>query len=420
MPAKRQKEKITARYFNWLLGARSGIFFADGRSNSPHQVGRHSLGTRDRRDALEQLARLDLVKAVEFGLADAALLSELKEKRLGLEEGKNLYLTHVERPPVLGGASKSTAKRYRAVFAKFIDFARQEGVRHWQDVSKKLLEAYGAWLDDRDYASASEYLELTTIKQTMKWLAEEKHIPSSCLFILPLEKPKGTTTYCYKPDEVQAIVDYCLTRNDLNWLGEIVIALATTGLRIGELANLHWDDFDFAANVLRITDVRHRAAKSDRENARSTKSHCDRSLPLRPELAERLINKTRSHDDRVFHGPQGGILKPDTVRTALIRDVLTPLAAKFPAVRGRRSFRSGRLHSFRHFFCSVSATNGVPEQMLMRWLGHHDSKMVRHYYHLHDKPSQEQMARLEFVKVNRPSRVLGDPLLSRSSKDGGE
>jgi hypothetical protein len=33
---------------------------------------------------------------------------------------------------------------------------------------------------------------------------------------------------------------------------------------------------------------------------------------------------------------------------------------------------------------------------VMRWLGHRDSAMVRHYYHLHDDEAQRQMKRLQF------------------------
>jgi integrase len=397
MPAKRKKEKIAGHYFTWLLGSRNGVFFADGRSNHPHQVGRHSLGTCDRQEAMEQLKRLDLVKAVEFGLADRSQLNAESEEAISLEKGRDLYLKHVERPPVLGGTGKSTAKRYRPVFAKFIPFALEEGVRTWQSVSKRLLEAYGAWLDDQDYAPASEYLELTTLKQAMKWLAEDKLIPSTCLFAMHLEKPKGTTTYCYQREEVDAMVEHCFAQPALNWLGEVIIALATTGLRISELASLRWDDFDFAANAIRLTDTRHRAVKTERDKASATKSHRDRSLPMRPELRTVLETKTRHKDGRVFHGPLGGVLKPDTIRNILIREVLEPLAERFPPAPGRKSFRDGRLHSFRHYFCSMSATNNVPEQILMSWLGHQDSKMVRHYYHLHDAPSQAHMARTEFI-----------------------
>ena len=31
----------------------------------------------------------------------------------------------------------------------------------------------------------------------------------------------------------------------------------------------------------------------------------------------------------------------------------------------------------------------------MEWLGHQDSEMVRHYYHLHDDEARRQMARLD-------------------------
>jgi integrase len=82
--------------------------------------------------------------------------------------------------------------------------------------------------------------------------------------------------------------------------------------------------------------------------------------------------------------------------------VLTPLAERFPTRAGGTGFIDGRLHSFRHFFCSLSANSGVPEQVLMTWLGHRDSKMVRHYYHLHPEEAQRQMARIRFLGKAAP------------------
>ena len=91
------------------------------------------------------------------------------------------------------------------------------------------------------------------------------------------------------------------------------------------------------------------------------------------------------------------MLKPDTVRINLIRDVLTPLAEKFPATIGVDGFTDGRLHSFRHYFCSICAGSNVPEQVVKEWLGHADSRMVRHYFHLHDDEAQRQMRRVDFL-----------------------
>ena len=38
-------------------------------------------------------------------------------------------------------------------------------------------------------------------------------------------------------------------------------------------------------------------------------------------------------------------------------------------------------------------------QMVMDWLGHQDSRMVRYYYHLADQRSQDEMKRLTFVNT---------------------
>ena len=82
----------------------------------------------------------------------------------------------------------------------------------------------------------------------------------------------------------------------------------------------------------------------------------------------------------IFHGPRGGALKPDTVRRILIRDVLTPLAKRFPKPADEPlGFVDGSLHSCRHNFCSVCARS-VTEQVAMSWLGHSSSKMLRYYF----------------------------------------
>jgi hypothetical protein len=167
MPAKRQKERIVGTYFVWLLGRRGGVYYADGRSNRLN-AGRHSLGTKGYNEALEALEQLDLVKAVQLGLADRAALAAARPDQLSLAEARRLYQEHVKRPRVVGGACPASAKRYRAVFDKFEPFARHKGITAWNQVTHRTLEAYAAYLDDNGYAYATEYLEPTTLKQVNK------------------------------------------------------------------------------------------------------------------------------------------------------------------------------------------------------------------------------------------------------------
>jgi len=100
MPRKPEKEQVSGEFFRWLLGTRNGVYYADGRSGNPLNVGRHSLATRDRQEALERLHRLDLVKTVELGLAKEDVLKNRQETLLPLQDGQQRYLQFVSRPPV--------------------------------------------------------------------------------------------------------------------------------------------------------------------------------------------------------------------------------------------------------------------------------------------------------------------------------
>lgn len=395
MPAKRKKERVTGAYFVWLLGQRGGVYYADGRSNKAN-AGRHSLGSRDRAEALDALKQLDLVRAVELGLADRSALAAPRPELLSLAEGRRLYLEHASRPRVVGGARPSSVKRYRPVFEKFESFAQGEGLATWNQVTARTLEAYAAHLDGEGYADATEYLELTTLKQVVKWLVEADHLPPSCLIRLPLNKPQGTTTYCWRPEEVRAIILTCRQDPELGWLGDALVALSCTGLRISELASLRRSDIDWEKNLIRLTDESARGRRR-KEKLRQTKSGRSRAFPIHEDLKSVLGGMEVAADGLVFHGPRGGRLKPDTVRQILVRDVLRPLTERFPTPAGEVGFADGRLHSFRHFFCSTCANSSVPEQVVMEWLGHRDSAMVRHYYHLHDEEAQRQMKRLDFL-----------------------
>jgi integrase len=396
MPKKSTKEKVVGRYFTWLLFERDGVWYADGRSNRP-AAGRHSLGTRGRSEALGAVRRLDVVRAVDLGLADRSELAPGQPAALTLEAGWDLYRRHADRARIAGGAKPKSVARYKAVFDKFLPFARREAVAAWGGVTTRVLEGYAAWLDGEGYAYRTEYLELTTLKQCANWLRKAGHLPAGPAIELSLRKPTGTDTYCWRPEEVAAIVAHCRATPDLHWLGDVATALASTGLRISELAGLRTTDVGPAANVIRLTDETTVAPAKAGDSRRLTKNSRGRSLPISAELREVLGRLPASPDGLLFHGPRGGRLKPDTARGVLVRSVLAPLAGRFPSPQSGPGFADGRLHSFRHYFCSQCATSGVPELAVMDWLGHQSSGMVRHYFHLHDRQAQEQMARVTFV-----------------------
>jgi integrase len=405
MPQKRKHDVVTAQFFTWKLWRRGGVYQADGRTNSVN-AGRHSLDTRDRNEALASLRQLDLTMAVELGLADKKMLLEANTTMLDLEQGRSLYMGNISVPEVAGGASKAAQKRYRAVLDKFVPYAQGHGVAGWGQVTRRLLQEYSAWLEDDGYADRTIYLEITTLKQLVKFLVEEGHLPETCRIVLPMTKPNDSPTYCYTDQEVKAMVNFCMKREELVWLGQVLVGLARTGARISELANLRWTDVDADKNNIRIANDP--SGRKGHAKRRRTKNRRDRSFPIHTDFLAVLDVLPRHSDGRVFHGPLGGLLKPDTVRNNLTDKVLPAVAAVIREQGGETEIERGRLHSFRHYFCSFCANNNTPMQMVMDWLGHRDSGMVRYYYHLSDPQAQKEMKRLSSIAAAPGSEARGD------------
>lgn len=382
MPRKAKYESIQARYFRWrIMPKRYGVWYADGRSNQP-SVGRHSLGTKNKDEAFRLLHQLDAKMAVRQGLADPAILEADRGESLTIMEGAEAYLQHVGRPTVAGGASKSTLKRYKPVFDKFTRYATDEGVQTWDSVSKRLVEGYASWLDDNGYAYRTEYLELTTIKQAIHWLADEGLIPVRCIFKLPLQKPDGSPTYCYSQAEVRAMISYCAAAPKLLWLGRVICTLAYTGMRIGELAQLEWRDIDLDDGVIHVRDESRGATRRGDNGDRTTKSRRSRVVPIHRDLRRAFGELDPDRQGRVFLGPLGGKLKPDTVRNVLTREVLPSVARRLYPKNPSPAMLRGRVHSLRHTFCTLAYRAGWQERTILDVMGHTDSAVTQLYRHL--------------------------------------
>ncbi len=409
MPRKSVNEKIQMAFFTWVLTKRKDKFYADGRSNNP-SLGRPSLGTNIRAEALEELRELDRTMAVLHGKADPALLKKTQgADSILLETGIERFMAVRKRALSMGGVTEKTAKRYSAVLEKFRIYADGQGVRLWNQVTAELASRYSNHLErEEDLEGKTITFEIGLIKQVNRWLIQEHLLPQSMAIQLRVPKRHADRTYCYTDSEISAMISHCNDSRETEWLGDIILALAHTGLRISELASLKWEDLDLEKRSITLTDNLAFSRLSERDQAKTTKSHYSRKLPIHLELLptfQRLLDH-RKPDGLVFHGPRLGKVKPDTIRNILKREVLAPLKDRFPKSESGRSFHDGRLHSFRHFFCSNCAKRGVPERTLMAWLGHRSSDMIRIYYHNDLEHSRAEMTKLPtLAPSNGPCRT---------------
>lgn len=198
MPAKRSHEEILCRYFSWKIFVRGGVYYADGRTGIT-PVGRHSLKVRTKQEAKIALRKLDEKVAIERGLVEREEVTEATNRQLTLDQGFEIYKQFMDRPEVSRGIRTSTKKRYRPVFAHFKEYCGPLRIQSWNQINRSVLLGYGSFLERQGYAPRTVYLELTTVKQILKYLVDEGHLLPTQSFRLRLSKPTSSDVHCYKP-----------------------------------------------------------------------------------------------------------------------------------------------------------------------------------------------------------------------------
>lgn len=334
------------------------------------------------------------MKAVEVGLAEAHQISE--RARISIADGWRQYLEYSGRSEVLGGVAPKSLRRYELVRDRHVSYCEQHGIETWNGFDRKAFERFGNWMF-KNYAYRTCYVELTQIKAACNWLIQAELLPAECKLVYPLRKPQGSDTYCYMAKEVTAMIDHCRATAGLDWLADVILGLAHSGMRIGELTGLRWSDVDLKANVIRIADERSSRRKVQAGTARTTKGRRSRTIPIHAELRKLLIKLDRRTGGRVFRAARGGMLRQNNALKIFKDQVIQPLAKQFPTVAGEIGFEHGTFHSLRHFFCSQCFLGGASEGEIREWLGHRDSKIVELYRHLRDEDAQRKMEQMDFL-----------------------
>ncbi len=139
-------------------------------------------------------------------------------------------------------------------------------------------------------------------------------------------------------------------------LKPLVLLSLNTGMRRGEVFNLHWRDVDLKNKVLTVEGA-------------TSKSGQTRHIPLnRPALETLKAWKMQSSGRYVFPGKDGGRLNN-------IKNSWTALLA-------RAGITDFRWHDLRHTFASKLVMTGAPLNTVRELLGHSDIAMTLRYAHL--------------------------------------
>jgi integrase len=283
------------------------------------------------------------------------------------------YLEHEKRPP----AAPSTVMDYRgAVESRLvpalgadtpltgIDTERIDAYR------KKLLAEKG--LSDR---TVQKYMTMLSgifkRAKRLEWITADPHAN--------VEKVRVSRSGAYnalKPVEVEAVAR--AATSDLD--AAIIRVAAFTGLRLGELRELRWDDVEFAqANlIVRQSYTRH--------DIGPPKGKVIRSVPLIDQATVALEGLSRrgyftEPGDLVFCTEAGDRISDDALRK---RFYAALVAAGLGHLRADTRPRRFTFHDLRHTFGTLAAREW-PLQDVQQYLGHKDIQTTMIYVHAQPK-----------------------------------
>jgi integrase len=157
-----------------------------------------------------------------------------------------------------------------------------------------------------------------------------------------------------------------------------------TGLRLGELLGLQWQDVDLQDGVLH---VRRQFTRLGEYAPPKTKAAV-RRIPLSEEMtrelaALKLLSRYSADDDPVFAARNG---KPLKHRNATRRG--------FELAAEKAGIEDVSFHSMRHAFASRMIDRGISSTVLAALMGHESSTITeRRYIHLFDRQRTDQAVR---------------------------
>jgi integrase len=171
---------------------------------------------------------------------------------------------------------------------------------------------------------------------------------------------------------------------------EAVTLLLLSGMRIGEVGALEWQDVDFEQRKIHITKTVTKTVDGKTIIGTTPKSDAGfRDIPITDEIADILKSQKKKmfmmdvvqFNSRAFPTVTGGILTAHTINKEIDK-----------ALTHMGDIPRFTCHAFRHTFASMAIESGMKPKTLQMILGHSDIKMTLGLYtHISDSAKQEEM-----------------------------
>lgn len=195
----------------------------------------------------------------------------------------------------------------------------------------------------------------------------------------------------YSDDEMKKIVEFC-RESHTHWHKAIALA-CVTGMRVGEVSGLKFEDFDFEKNQIHIRRTVGRLYDGNGKTelyVNTTKTNCsNRIIPIPGWLCIYYKNYRELYDF-----PESSYITPSQ-NNAFIEP--RTLRSKFKTLCREIGIEYKTFHSIRHSYASRLLLNGVDARTAAELLGHADVAMTLNVYSHSDDTTKIKAAERAFL-----------------------
>jgi integrase len=300
-------------------------------------------------------------------------------------EAADEWLRYVEseracKPATVKDYRNMTRLLERSFGDLFIEDITTESIEHWK----------GDFTRERNPSNTTLQKYLVTLHGVFKRATRVYGLPRNPVAQVERPRlPRRAGIDVFSREEVMALVR--AAENELDRV--LYLTAAFTGLRLGELLALRWEDVDFEADAIRVR----RNYTAGREG--TPKSGRGRAVPMMEEVAHALARIGRRErfvgdQDLVFCDPLGRRL------------AYKSLSRRYRDALDRANLRQLRFHDLRHTFGTHAIRHADPREV-MEWMGHADLATTQKY--LAYKPRRDAARRLSAAFRTHVSSEVSEP-----------
>ena len=261
-----------------------------------------------------------------------------------------------------------TYNRYKSICE--LHLIKDLGEYELEELKPNVLQDFLLQKIDGNYSTNTIKGIVSVLKQALRLAITLEFVDKEYCSNLKMPSSEEKEISVFTKKEQQVIESFCLNHKKRNYIG-IVICLYT-GIRLGELLALTWDDIDFNSNLLTINKTSYSAKVDGKtqiivDKPKTKKSN--RVIPLPNQLVKLLkIIKKESNSKYVITTRNSGMVGNRSYQRTF----------KFILKKVNVPYRN--FHSLRHTFATNAIELGMDVKTLAEILGHTNAMITLNRY----------------------------------------